>query len=245
MTVITLVIAASLVFSGSVGGMSSALLGVVVWMTTPWVRRGARVGLVVVLAGALVAASTLGSATSSPRHRVVQVLSQSSANPLAGSGQSRIDVIKAAWPRIRSDPFVGTGLGDPNLGVTLIQNGFTHVEQVHNAPVATWYETGIVGLTGLLLIFGSVLRLGWSAVVAATTARARTLAWAVVCAYLTFIVFAMTAPLYFQNYGWFAGALIVAMSVEARAGLVRTVAPSGPASRAPVAPTIARVGATG
>jgi O-antigen ligase len=212
--IMLVVTAAALIVSGSVGGIVAAVLAGILWVTNPALGGRARMAIVLGLAAALLVTSTIGGTVTSPEKRFLQVVGRPGSAPNAGSAQSRIDVIIGAWPRIRQNPFIGTGMGNNNLGVPLLSNGVVQVDQVHNAFVAAWYETGIIGLAGLLLVLGAVLSLGWQAVLTARDRADRILGWALVCAFVAYIVYAMSAPLYFQQYGWFAGALVVACGVR-------------------------------
>ena len=141
-------VAASLVVSGSLSGISGALVALALWIVSPDVRRATRVGAVLALAGALVITSSLGSSVPSPVHRVQEVFAPPGSSANAGSGQAHLDTITFAWPRIRSDPIIGAGLDRANL-------------LVHSAPVVAWYGGGIFALAGFLLIFGAVFSYGW------------------------------------------------------------------------------------
>lgn len=212
-------VAASLVASGSVSGMAGALVGLLLWTVSPGVRRSVRVGIVLALVGGLMLSSTLGSGVPSPVHRVQEVFAAPGSSPNAGSAQGHVDTIKQAWPRIRRDPIVGIGLDNAAL-------------IIHNGLVAAWLGGGILTLLGLLLVFGAVLSFGWWAAVAAPSDSDRAVAWSLVCAVVAFFVFFANQPLFFNQYGFVASALLVAWSrrvADARAlasGTVRRLAAS-------------------
>lgn len=196
-------VAISLVTSGSVSGLAGGLLSLFVWSVFPNVRQSLRIALVVGLAVAFVASSVLGGSNSgtSPAHRVQQVFSPRSTSGTTGSAHEHLATIRHAWPRIRKDPIIGVGLDN----TTTI---------VHSGVVATWLGAGILGLVGLLLMIGGALSLGWYAARSATEEEDRVIVWALVSAVVGFGVFFANQPLFFNQYGFVAMALLVAWSLR-------------------------------
>jgi hypothetical protein len=216
-------VATALVLSGSVSGLGGALVGLILWMVTPDVRRATRVAVVLGLAAALVVSSTVGGKVPSPEHRVQEVFAAPGSSPNAGSAQGHLDTIRFAWPRIRSNPVIGAGLHKANL-------------LVHSGLVAAWYGGGILALIGLLLVFGAVLSFGWWAALAAINDADRAIAWALVCAVIAFFIYLANQPLFFQQYGFIASALLVAWGrrvADSRTEFARSVVPRA-ASAVPV-----------
>jgi O-antigen ligase len=82
---------------------------------------------------------------------------------------------------------------------------------VHNLVIGTWYKAGLLGLIGMLLAFFAVLRVGWTANLAARDDSERMMVTALLAAVVAFIVYAMGAPVLFSRYGWVAGALLLAL----------------------------------
>lgn len=213
-------VVASLVVSGSLSGISGALVALALWMVSPDVRRGTRVAAVLALAGALVISSVLGSSVPSPVHRVQAVFAAPGSSANAGSAQRHLDTITFAWPRIRSDPIVGAGLDRANL-------------LVHSAPVVAWYGGGILALVGFLLVFGAVFSYGWSAALATPNDADRMLAWALVCAVVAFFVFLANQPLFLEPYGFVASALVVAWGRRVASPSASTSAATRTVARSP------------
>jgi hypothetical protein len=213
-------IAAAIIASGSVAAMAAGLISAAVWIVSPSTRGLARVAVLAGLIGALVASTVLSNQVTSPARRIAQVVGSPTTNPDAGSGQARIAVIEAAWPRIAHDPLIGTGLGNTNLVVNVITGGVNQTEQVHGAPLAAWYEAGILGLVGLLLVFGALAVTGWRASVSVARDADRLLGWTLVASFAAFTVYALTAPLFFQQYGWLAATLVTAWAAQVRAARV-------------------------
>ncbi len=189
-------LAESLVASGSISAMGGALLALLIWTLSPHIRASTRAALALFLAGTLVLSSATGSAPS-PVRRVQQVFAAPGSSPNAGSAQGHLNTISYAWPRIRQDPIVGAGLDRAN---TL----------VHSGVIAVWYGGGIFALAGVLLVFGAVISFGWWAAVSAPNDDDRTIIWSLVCAVAAFLVFFANQPLFWNQYGFIANALLVA-----------------------------------
>ncbi len=206
-------VAVGLVLSGSVSGMSGAAAGLIIWLVAPQVRVYARIAIISALALVLIVVLLAGSRTTSPLQRLQLVSGSYSGQTGAGSGLDRLAIVKAIWPRIGRDPFVGTGVDVSGTVVTIISDGGTQSYQVHGAPLAAWYEAGLLGLIGVAVIVISHLSMGWRNVRYADSGEEQLAALALLSAFLAFIVFAMTSPFLFQQYGWLSAVLIVAWSV--------------------------------
>ncbi len=221
-------IATGMALSASVAAMAGALVAIVFWLSSPAVRASTRVAIVAALGVTLVAAvAVTGGAVTSPTERIEQVTSPSGTDPLSGSGEERIEIVRTVWPQIAEDPLIGAGLDPPDTVVTVLSGGRTTPYQVHGAPLAAWYGAGIFGLLGILVVFGALLAAGWRALLAAPTDDDRLIGWALLAAFAAFLVYAMTAPLFFQQYGWFAAVALVAWSTGSEA-MARDPAPAWP-----------------
>jgi O-antigen ligase len=175
----------------------------------------------------LIAAVTVaGGVVTSPTERLQQVTSPSGTDPASGSGEERLAIVRTAWPRISQDPLVGTGLDTPDTVVTVLSGGHTKPYQVHGAPLAAWYEAGVFGVLGILVAFCALFWAGWRALAAAPREDDQLVGWALLAAFGAFFVYAMTAPLFFQQYGWFAAVVLVAWSAGSEA-VARAPAPAG------------------
>lgn len=225
-------IASAIALSASVAAMAGALVATVVWLSSPAVRAPTRVAIVGGLAICLVGAVTItGGAVTSPTERLRQVTSPFGANSASGSGEERLAIVRTAWPRISQDPVIGAGLDTPDTVVTVLSGGRTTPYQVHGAPLAAWYEAGIFGVIGILVAFGALFYAGWRALVAAPAADDQLVGWALLAAFGAFFVYAMTAPLFFQQFGWFAAVILVAWTRAVPASDARRApAPARPRS---------------
>jgi O-antigen ligase len=116
---------------------------------------------------------------------------------------SRLQGYRIALVRIEADPFVGVGLDDESSQAGTLP--------VHNIIIGTLYETGVLGLIGLLLIFLSIARMGLAAIVDARDTNERALAIALVSSFLAFLIFLLSEPALYTRYGWVSAALVVAL----------------------------------
>jgi hypothetical protein len=190
--------------------MVAALLAGIIWLSSPSVRGLGRVAVIAGIAVAVLVSSVAGKEITSPTERLAQVTAQPGSGPANGSGSTRLAILESVWPRLRDDPFVGSGLGHSDLTVQVISGGVSQTQQVHGAPLAAWYEAGLFGLIGMLLVFGAFTVTGWRASATAHTDDDRLIGWALMAAFTAFVVYAISAPLYFQQYGWLAAVMLVA-----------------------------------
>jgi O-antigen ligase len=199
-----------LVLSASVAGMAAGLVGVVVWLSSPSVRAPSRVAIVAAVAATLLVVAMAGGKVTSPTHRLEQVTSPAGTLPGAGSGQERISTVKTAWPRIKQDPLVGTGLDSSGSVVKIFSDGGVVPYQAHGAPLAAWYEAGLFGLIGILMIFGAIAVAGWRSLSAADGEDGLLIGFTLLAAFAAFMLYALAVPFVFQQYGWFSGVILLA-----------------------------------
>jgi O-antigen ligase len=207
-------IALGLILSASVAGMAAGLVGVVVWLSAPSVRAPRRVAVVAVLASTLAVVAVAGGKVTSPTERLNLVTSAPQTQPGAGSGQERLSIVETAWPRILADPVIGTGLDNSGKSVTIRSNGQSIAYQAHGAPLAAWYEAGIFGLVGALVILGALAVTGWKALALAGDADDMLIAWSLFAAFAAFILYSMTVPFVFQQFGWIAAVMLLAWALR-------------------------------
>jgi hypothetical protein len=210
-------VGAAIVLSGSVAAMLAALVATLVWLISPSVRAPARVLPAMALLAAVVVAAAVGGAVPSPTQRFEEVTAPSSVAQLqAGSGQARLEEVKTAFSRIADDPIAGRGLDAAGAAVTIWFRGEPSVVQVHGAPVAAWYEAGILGLLGLLVVVTALATAGWRGVAAASAAEDRIVGWSLLAAFFAWLVAFLANPFYFQEWGWFSGAMLFAWAAQSR-----------------------------
>jgi O-antigen ligase len=196
-------IAAGLVFSGSVGSLVAAAVALTLWFGS----HPTRLQRLLALVAAVAAMAALYSAQNSPESQsVVQRITRfgtgSPDDPHRTLG-SRLDTYRAALDRIAANPFIGVGL-DP-------ENRQAAKHPVHNIVIGSWFQVGILGLTGMFLIFLAGFSTAKSSILAAHSFDERALAVGLTSAFAAFITFLMSEPALFTRYGWVTVALLIAL----------------------------------
>jgi hypothetical protein len=189
--------------------MVSGFVAILVWLVSPAVRAPGRLAVITALAFTILAATVAGGKVTSPVERLHQVTTTSATQPESGSGGVRIETVKRALPRIADNPVVGKGFDTAGGSVDVITAGHSTAYQVHDALIAVWYEGGILALAGFLIVVVAMARSAWLALTAGGQVDAA-IGLAVFAAFIAFMIYAMTAPFYFQEYGWLAGVLLIA-----------------------------------
>jgi O-antigen ligase len=206
-------IAAGLVLSASIAAMLGGLVAILAWLISPAVRAPGRLAVIAALALALIALTLAGSTVTSPTERLQQVTSTSGTQETSGSGGIRIKTVRRALPRIASDPVVGTGLDSAGGTVNIISQGTTSPQMVHGAPVAVWYEAGILGFIGFAVVIGTLFGAAWQSLTAGDQSDLL-IGVAISAALIAFVIYACTSPFVFQQYGWFAGVMLIAWNAR-------------------------------
>lgn len=205
--VILPLIVAGMVLSGSVGGLGAGAIGILIWVlmgrvSSKAILSGIAVGLVVFL--------------------ILSLQRQAGApNPLErfqGSTDiesqycslcSRLDNNQAAWEAIEQSPIIGSGL----TSVTP-----TGVE-VHNMILGAWFEAGILGALGIIIILSTVIHVGLDAIRRARSEEEWTICLALLTSFLSFVILSMGQPILFQRYGWISAGLLLALWHQQRVGV--------------------------
>ncbi len=208
--VVVALVAVGLVLSGSMAALLAGFVGIVVWLSSPFVRAPGRVAVVAAMAVTLLVVAIAGGRITTPLERLEQVTSPAGSGPVAGSGEERLEITKRAWPTIRENPIIGQGVDPAGTVVTILSGGRPVVYQVHGAPVAAWYEAGIFGLIGVLIVFAALVATGWRALSTAASDDELLIGLALFAACVAFLIFALTTPFVLQQYGWFSAVMLVA-----------------------------------
>jgi hypothetical protein len=245
--VVVALIAAGLMLSASVGAFVAGLVAILVWLVAPAVRVPGRMAVITILAFALLAAGLAGGRVTSPTQRLHEVTSAQGTQATSGSGEIRVKIAKRALHFIEEDPIVGKGLDASGKTVEMLNQGRSGLYQVHGAPVALWYEAGIFGLLGVLMVVVTLIRGAWRSL----TTRHRddldlVIGLAIFAAFIAYLIIALISPFSFQEYGWIAAVMLFAWQVRCGAAapiLVPAaisaareggeIAVGGPALRAP------------
>lgn len=202
---------AGLVFSGSVSAAAAAIGAVVVGLMS---RQMIRPVIALTVACIAVLAFTAGreELRASPVERLETI---TSADEDRNTVASRKAVYATAWAEIREHPFIGKGLDDESAGI-----GLTRKYAVHNLFLGRWYETGLLGLIGILLVVAWMLRAGLQTVIDAS-ARVQPVAFGLLGAAVAFVVIAMSQPLLYKRFALVPGALILALVAVHQRRLLR------------------------
>ena len=200
--------AIGVILSASVGAMLAGLIAILIWLLAPAVRAPGRVAVVAALAVSLAGLTLAGGAVTSPTKRVEEVTTNG-VSTNSGSGAIRLKIVQRAWPRIESNPIVGKGLDSSGLSVNVISHGTVVPYQIHGGPISIWYQAGIFGLLGVVVVVWTLLRGAWRTLIAGDQTDLL-IGLSILAAFLAFLIIAMTTPFVFQQYGWFTGVMLVA-----------------------------------
>jgi O-antigen/teichoic acid export membrane protein len=202
-----LLAATGLILSGSVGALLAAAVGGFLWITAA-PRLPARtfvlfgVALVAVVAllhfqeskDALTPATRLERVTGSP------------TDPNA-TLWSRVETYREAIDRIVDNPFTGVGLDSESSTIG------TPPYEPHNLVIGLWFKAGFIGLAGVVLLLVAILSVARATIREAASVDELMLAVALLCSFVAFLVFSMSAPGLYTRYGWAPAALLVALRV--------------------------------
>ena len=150
--------------------------------------------------------------------------------PESGSGTIRLKIVQQAWPRIESNPIVGRGLDSSGLSVNVINHGTIVPYQVHGGPVSLWYQAGILGLLGVVIVVWTLLR-GALRNLTVGNQTDVLIGLSILAAFIAFLIYAMTTPFVLQQYGWFTAVMLLAWRLR-REGVLE-IAPSRAVRRGP------------
>lgn len=203
-----------LVLSGTVGAGLALLGGLLVCLVSSELTRAVLVAAAIAGAALVYGAATGHLQTNSnPIERFQQTTGAD------GTLAVRVEVVKVAWQHIQEEPLIGTGLDDRSSRIYSYTSGHTH--QVHNTVVQLWYEAGLLGVIGILLILTSFFTIAWQSVTR-SRGRDRALASALLASVLTFVLLAMSQPLIYQRFALAPAALAFALyAIQARVIVLR------------------------
>jgi O-antigen/teichoic acid export membrane protein/O-antigen ligase len=195
-------IVAGLILSGAVAGIVCALASIGVFVVLLG-GRSLRIGLVILIGATALNAyfGFLGYLINRPMERIRTVTDSTSDT---ASVWARFDSYQAGWADIMTSPFIGSGLDNASKITT---SGL----QVHNVFLAAWYEAGILGLLGMITIVGGALFCSVMVVRHSTKPDEITFSIAMLCSVLCFVLFAQTAPILFQRYGWVSVLFVICL----------------------------------
>jgi O-antigen ligase len=199
-------VAIGLILSGSIGAGFAALVAIAFCLTSRDLVRLATISIAISVIVLLLISPLIGHSA----------ITRFSAATTVGSAYNqdtlfiRIDTYKAAWQRIESEPFLGTGL---DMESSSIYNDQTRVSyQVHNLFLGRWYDSGILGLIGIFLLVGSIGLAGWRLILKSPD---RLLAITIFAAFIAYIGADMSEPSLYKRYSLVPALIIVALRAVA------------------------------
>jgi len=216
---------AGLILSGSVSSWAGVAVGATIWLTATRVSPRIVV-LIVLLAGSafLVTSFQSSSGGVTPLERL---RGSTDATSQYCTACSRIETNEAAWNRIQQHPLLGVGLD--------LESGTTETgSEVHNMVLGPWYEAGILGALGMILVICSAVYYAIMALRHSGSEAEWRINLSLLCSLASFLTLGMTQPILFQRYGWLSVALILAstqIQKSRRSSLQNRLVISAPVAR--------------
>jgi O-antigen/teichoic acid export membrane protein len=200
-----LLTATGLILSGSVGALVAATVAVLIWVTAA-PRFPARtvvfVGVALVAGVALLQFQQSNDAPT-PAERFERVTG-SPTDPNA-TLWSRVETYQGAIDRIFANPFTGVGLDSESARIGPDE------KEPHNLVIGLWFRGGFFALAGIVLVLLAIASVARATLREAASVDEQMLALALLCAFVSFLVFAMGAPILYTRYGWAPAALLLAL----------------------------------
>jgi O-antigen ligase len=231
-------VAAGVILSGSVGGALAAAAGLVVWVSLG--RMGTSEGAAVAAVGTVCLAVVVvlaGTEAQSPIDRLGD--GSNAPGDVSTTLSLRAKTASTAWDRVQEQPFIGVGLDLASSSIPTATPDAAELQNftVHNILLGAWYETGIIGLLGMLIMLGALFWIAWRTLLRARPGSEYLTALSLTAALTGFLTYAMGAPVLFQRYAWVAAALLLVLHTQqlrargtAHAGVRAGVTVSRPAS---------------
>lgn len=193
-SLLALSIAAGLIFSGSVGSMAAAAAGLVVWAVTVdrvgmLVLKMVAILVIVMSVWALVPVQSI--AIKSPIYRLREVTGQVGDS---ASLNTRTNNYGLAWNAMADNPFIGHGLDSVGR---LTSDG----DPVHNLYLGSFFESGLFGLIGIVVIMGSLV-VWFLRRIRQAQGEQRRQSLQLFASFVAFMIFSLSAPTLYQRYGW-------------------------------------------
>jgi len=205
--VITFIITAGLILSVSLSSLMAALISFILFgiMSRKNIKRIAMF-IVICAVCFLTVSFSIRHGGISVLDRFTEVAEQKLSYETSAS---RLDTYHLAWKSISKNPLVGVGTG-PHAGTT--ETG----DAVHNFILLNWYESGVFGLLGILIILGSLTIVGIYVIKFSGSENMRSLSVSLLSSYIAFLVIGMAQPIYFRRFGWISAALIMVLYAKHR-----------------------------
>ena len=205
--IITFLITAGLILSVSISGLIAALLSFLIFGIM------SRTKLKKIAVFIIICAVSLLTVSFSLKHGGISILDRltdvAEQKLYYETSASRLEVYRLAWNSISKNPLVGVGTG-PFAGIT--ETG----DVVHNFILLNWYESGVFGFIGIMIILIILTLIGVYVIRISKSESERLLSVSLFASYIAFLVIGMAQPIYFKRFGWISSALIMALYVFRR-----------------------------
>lgn len=200
--VCTILIAAGLLLSVSMSGVLALMASLAVWLMF---GQFSNRKIIILFVSCALFFTAISIQSHYDRVSILSRLHDISDDGIASiTLQTRIDTYSAAWEVISDNPFFGVGLG-PDVGMT--KTGYV----VHNIFLLNWFESGLFGLLGILLILASIVFVAYKGIKDPRRSQDRILGIALFSSYIAFIVLGIAQPIYYKRFGWISGVLLLAL----------------------------------
>jgi O-antigen ligase len=195
-------VAAGLVLSGSIGAGFAALVALAFGLAARELAKPTMVALGVGAVVLILASPLIGSSAIARFSTATNSQAKYGQDTLA----SRVLTYEQAWQRIRTEPFLGTGLDFQSSRIYDETNQAYY--QVHNLFLGLWYECGLLGIAGILILVGALWKLGWHEVKMSSD---RYLALALFAGFIAYIGDEMSEPSLYKRYSLVPAMLFLAL----------------------------------
>jgi len=209
--VITFLITAGLILSVSVSGLIAAIISFIIFGVMSRTKiKNIAMFVIIIFACLMIVSFSLKHGGISVLDRLTDVAEQ---KLYYETSASRMEVYRLAWESISRNPLIGVGMG-PYAGIT--ETG----DSVHNVILLNWYESGVLGLIGILLVLLLLVSIGVYQIRTSKSENERLLSVSLFASFVAFLVIGMAQPIYFKRFGWISSSLIMALYVSRRKPII-------------------------
>lgn len=186
-----------LVVSKSLGSFFALFIGFLTWLVIQGIKP--RYVLFLGAVGLIVTAALVIQHSTSEYSVLDRFERQTDLQDRDASLTTRLSTYATAFDEILDNPFIGQG-----LEVTT-STGF----MVHNSLLKSLYESGILGIAGLIMIYLAVLRLGVRTLRLPVSGSDQQIAANLLVSFVVYLAISMKEPLLYNRFGWVAAALLL------------------------------------
>jgi O-antigen ligase len=205
-TVAVVGIAVGLVLSGSIGAGIAALAALAVGLVSRELTKPTLVAIAVGAVALVLASPLIGTSAVTRFSTATSSFAPNNQDTL----NTRLRTYKAAWHRIEQSPLLGSGLDLPSAQIYDPQSGNSF--QVHNLFLGRLYDSGILGLAGILVLVTCLGVAGWRLVISSPD---RYLSLALFAGFVAYVAADMSEPSLYKRYSLVPAFLIIAFRAVA------------------------------